>query len=379
MSGSARRPLRILMVAPSFPPYRGGVETHVYEVGRRLASDPRFDVSVLTTDVSESLPQRETILGMSVERVRAWPRDGDLYWSPETYRRARRTDADLVHVQGYHTFVPPLAMLGAWQAGVPYLLTFHSGGHSSVLRHAIRPIQVRLLRPLLRGATRLVAVSRFEEALFGERLAIGRDRIVTIPNGADLPDGSDPGPLEREPGLILSIGRLERYKGHRRVIEAMPSVRAQVPSARLHVVGDGPDAATLAELARSAGLGEGFEIGGVPRAELPPLLRRAQVVALLSEYESHGLAVQEALSLGSRVVINDSSALAEVRALPQVAAVPPNASPARVAEALVAQLAAPYVTSDQVPALPSWDDCAASLAGLYEEVVRGRATSAVPR
>jgi glycosyltransferase involved in cell wall biosynthesis len=358
------------MIAPSFPPYRGGVETHVHEVGRRLASDARFDVSVLTTDLSQSLSPRETIDGMSVARVPAYPREGDLYWSPETYRRVRRTEADLVHVQGYHTFVPPLAMLAARRAGVPYLLTFHSGGHSSTLRHAIRPIQVRLLRPLLRGAVRLVAVSRFESELFGERLSVGRDRIVTIPNGADLPEGSDPGPLDREPGLILSVGRLERYKGHRRVIEAMPEVRRRIPSARLRVVGDGPDAARLTELARSLGVLDGFEIAGVPRRELPPLLRRAQVVALLSEYESHGLAVQEALSLGARVLINDSSALAEVRALSQVAPVAPDASPATVAEALVSQLEAPQVTDDQVPALPSWDDCAASLAGLYEDIIR---------
>lgn len=371
--------MRVLMVAPSFPPHRGGVETHVFEVGRRLAADPRWDVGVLTTDLQQRLPEREVMEGMRVERVPAYPRGGDLYWSPEVRRRLRRADVDVVHVQGYHTLVPPVAMLTARQAGLPYLLTFHSGGHSSRLRQAIRPIQIRMLRPLLRGAARLVAVSRFEADLFADRYGVGRRRIVTIPNGADLPPGSDPGPLPREPGLILSVGRLERYKGHRRVIDALPIVRARVPGVRLRILGDGPDEVELRQRAAERGVEDAVEIGGLPRQELPPLIRRSPVVVLLSEYESHGLAVQEALTLGARVVVNDSSALAEVRDLPQVIAVSPDGPDAMVADAIVRQLVADSVPSEAIPSLPSWDACAASLAAVYEEVIARAGRSSVPR
>ena len=375
MSGSRAsiKAVKVLMVAPSFPPYRGGVETHVFEVGRRLAADAgRWDVRVLTTDLQGRLPEVEHSEGMRIERVPAYPRNADLYWSPEIYRRVRRADADIVHVQGYHTFVPPLAMMAARQAGLPYVLTFHSGGHSSTIRHAIRPIQIRLLRPLLRGAERLIAVSRFEAGLFADRFGIGARRIVTIPNGADLPPGSDPGPLTGTGDRILSIGRLERYKGHRRVIEAMPLIRARRPAAMLRILGDGPDEAILQAIAVQEGVEDSVEIGGVPRAELPPIIRTSPVVVLLSEYESHGLAVQEALTLGARVVVSDSSALAEVRELPQVVAVAPDAPPAVVADAVLRQLEAEDVPLSSVPALPSWDACAESLSAVYERIVAER-------
>ncbi len=362
------RPLRILMVAPSFPPYRGGVETHVHEVGRRLAEDPGFEVDVLTTDLSRELPPVDLVDGMHVTRVPAWPRDGDLYWAPRVASEVGRSGADVIHVQGYHTFVPVLAMLAARRHRRPYVLTFHSGGHSSRVRHAIRPLQIRLLRPLLRGAGALVAVSPFEANLFGRNYGVAERTIVTIPNGADLPAGSDPGTRARTAGLILSVGRLERYKGHARVIEAFRQVKDRFPHARLMILGTGPDEAVLRRTAEAHGVSEAVTIAGLPRHELPPLLREAQVVALLSEYESHGLAVQEALSLAARVVVTDSSALAEVAHLPQVEAVPAKAPPSAVAAAIIRQLEAAPVSGDAVPPLPTWDDCAARLANLYRAV-----------
>ena len=74
--------------------------------------------------------------------------------------------SDLVHIQSYHTLVAPLAMLAARRAKLPYLLTFHGGGHSSQLRNATRGSQLALLRPLLAHAERLVTLAHFEETYF---------------------------------------------------------------------------------------------------------------------------------------------------------------------------------------------------------------------
>jgi glycosyltransferase involved in cell wall biosynthesis len=167
---------RVLMVAHRFPPHTGGVESHVYELARRVAAEPGFQVEVLTTDLDGTLPPREVVDGVRVSRVAAWPRGTDLYVAPEIYRRVRRSRADLVHCQGYHTFVPPLAMSAAHRARIPYLVTLHSGGHSSRWRSALRPIQARALRRLLAGARRLIAVSRFEDRLFEESLDLPPDR-----------------------------------------------------------------------------------------------------------------------------------------------------------------------------------------------------------
>jgi glycosyltransferase involved in cell wall biosynthesis len=358
------------MVAHRYPPYTGGVETHVSELARRVAAEPGFEVEVLTTDLDRALPLREVVEGVTVTRVAAWPRGTDLYLAPEIYRRVRRSSVDLVHCQGYHTFVPPLAMSAARRARIPYLVTLHSGGHSSRLRRALRPIQTRALRRQLAGARRLIAVSRFEGRLFERSLGLAPDRFTIIPNGADvglldaLPD-----PGDREAGLIVSIGRLERYKGHHRVIGALPHVRNRRPEARLLVLGSGPYESSLRRQAAEQGVADQVEIRTAERREVPAILRRAAVVASLSDYESQGVAIHEALALGCRVVVSDTTALAELSGLSQTATVTPQAGAAEIARALLTQLEAPALVATDTPPLPSWDDCARSTLGLYRAVL----------
>jgi glycosyltransferase involved in cell wall biosynthesis len=360
---------RVLMVAHRFPPHTGGVESHVYELARRVAAEPGFQVEVLTTDLDGTLPPREVVDGVRVSRVAAWPRGTDLYVAPEIYRRVRRSRADIVHCQGYHTFVPPLAMSAARRARIPYLVTLHSGGHSSRWRRALRPIQARALRRLLAGARRLIAVSRFEDRLFEESLDLPPDRFAIIPNGADLATEGVSPETARDPDLIVSIGRLERYKGHHRLIEALPLVRARRPGARLLILGSGPYESALRRMAADLGVEPVVEIRTVGRSEVAPTLRRAAVVALLSEYESQGVGIHEALALGCRVLVTDTTALAELGALPQAATVPLDAAAEDVAAALLDQLAAPPVSAAGAPPLPSWDDCARQTLALYRAVL----------
>jgi len=358
--------MRLLMVTPRFFPLTGGVETHVFEVGRRLAA-AGDEVTVLTTDRTGALPRTDALDGIAIRRVRAWPRGADLYLAPELGPAIARSGADVVHVQSYHSLVAPVALAGALGARMPTVVTFHSGGHSSRWRERIRARQTAALGPLLRRAARLVAVSRFEADVFAARLGVPPGRIDVVPNGADLPD---PGrPVAVEPGLVVSMGRLERYKGHHRVIAALPALRARVPEARLRIVGSGPYEGELRALAARLGVADRVEIAPVPaadRAGMAALLGSAGVVTLLSEYESHGLAAVEAASTGRPVLVAGSSALQELADAGIATAVPPDAPPDAVAAALEAQLRRPALPVRVT--LPTWDGCAARLSSIYREL-----------
>ena len=65
-----------------------------------------------------------------------------------------------MHVQGFHTLVAPMAMFAALSAGLPYVVSLHTGGHSSPLRNAVRPFQARLLIPFIRRAGAVICGSR---------------------------------------------------------------------------------------------------------------------------------------------------------------------------------------------------------------------------
>jgi len=368
--------MRILMVAARCYPFMGGTETHIQEVGPRLVARGHA-VDVLTTDPSGELPVEEEVCGMRVQRVPAWPRELDLYVAPGIYTAIRRGAWDLVHFQGYSSFVAPIGLLAVVRGHLPFVLTFHSGGHSSRLRNAVRSTQHTLLRPLVARAARLIGVSEFEADFFSSRMGVPRERFVVIPNGAAMPAPS-PG-VKVDPHLIVSGGRLERYKGHHRAIAALPELIRRVPDVRLHIVGTGPYEGELRRLVSTLGLEKRVTIAGIPgseRQKMADLLASAALFVLFSEYEAHPVAVMEALSLRRPVLVSDTSGLRELAANGLCRAISCNAGPGELAAAMAEELAAHREVPDL--ALPDWDACAQALNDVYRDVLSNRSAVRLP-
>jgi glycogen synthase len=367
------------MATPRYPPQIGGVERYVDVLSRRLV-DRGLSVTVLTTDLTRTLPRQERVDGVEIVRVPAWPRGRDYYFAPDVYRIVRRGTWDIVHVQSYHTLVAPLAMFAAGQAHTPYLLTFHGGGHSSWLRSRLRRSQWTLLRPLLARADRLVALARFEIDLYGGALDLPRDGFELIPTGIDLPtDIGAPRSGNRSDALIASVGRLERYKGHHRLIEALPEIIRCRPDARVWIAGTGPYEQTLKRMAQELGVAERVEIRAVPAEDklaMATELSRVALLVLFSDYETLPIAVLEALALRRPVLVTKSSGLDELAAAGLVRGVPQDSGPHEIAAAVVEELRHPFVPAPVD--LPTWEDCAARHHELYLSIVEaaeGRVTS----
>ncbi len=360
-------PLRVAMVSSRYLPYLGGVETHVNEIARRIAARG-LDLTVLTTDLTGKLPPVEHDGPLTVRRYAAWPSWADLYVSPTLVRQIGRGGYDLVHVQGVNNFLPPLALAAAQRSGIPTVATFHTGGHSSRVRTMVRRAQWQALRPLLRRTKGLVAVCHFEVEIFARRLGLEPQKIRLIRNGAEpLPVGDSVPEVSGSP-LVCSVARLERYKGHHRLIAAMPALLDLTPDAHLAVIGRGSFEHQLRRQAARLQVEHAVTFTSFETAQreaLGALLRSCDVFALMSDYEANPVAVMEALALGRKVVVADTSGLSELASEGLATAVLPNASP-RVLAGVLAQVAA---RPDPVaPDLPTWDDCADQLLGLYEEI-----------
>ncbi|HEX3173624.1 MAG TPA: glycosyltransferase family 4 protein [Solirubrobacterales bacterium] len=366
--------LRVLMVTPRSPLGQGGSERHVMEVSRRLAAQG-VEVEVLCADSPDAGLTEELRDGVPIRSVRRYPANRDYYLAPRLWPEMARDRWDVVHVQSYHTLVAPLAMLRALTLRVPYVVTFHSGGHSSRLRHGLRGGQRRALRPLFARAARLIAIAQFELELYSRELRLPRDRFALIPNGSDIA-AAEPatGASAAAAGgssetVLASIGRLERYKGHQGAIEALPHLLARRPDARLLIVGTGPYEEELRRRAAQLGVAERVEFTSLPaedRAGMARLLQRTSLVVLLSEYETHPLTALEAAAAGRPLVVVDRAGLGEVARDGLARAVPAGAAPAAVAAAIAEELKSP--STSRTPRLASWDECAAALLALYESV-----------
>lgn len=354
------------MISTRSQPEIGGIESHVVEVAARVAA-LGYDLEVLTTDRSGRLPKAERMDGYVVRRFRAYPAGRDWYFSPGLFWAALRTKYDVVHVQGIHTLVPPLAMIAAILRRTPFLLTFHTGGNSSAFREKARRTQFRILSPLLRRAARLVGVSLYEARRFEEILGLPAGAITVIRNGGSLPPVR--GEVTPEPGLVVSVGRLERYKGHHRAIEALPYLVKVRPDARLEILGEGPYEAELLALADQLGVRDRVTIRFIPppdRALMGEILAGVGAMVLLSDYEAHPVVVMEALTAGRPAVVSRTSGLTELEELGWVVGVDQHASAEETARAIERQLDDP-ILPDRAD-LPTWETCVAGVTDTYDTI-----------
>lgn len=141
---------------------------------------------------------------------------------------------------------------------------------------------------------------------------------VIIPHGIDL-DSFATLPargkfraayLDRFEGpLVLYLGRLNAKKGLDVLVQAMQRVRAQLPTARLAIVGAGdpPEfAAQVASWVRETGLSDAVVMPGLLMGDAKlDALADADVVALPSQQENFSFAMFEALAARVPVVISD--------------------------------------------------------------------------
>jgi len=224
---------------------------------------------------------------------------------------------------------------------------------------------------MLKQADSLIAVSQFEAAQLATQAHLGATPIKVIRNGGTLP-ALPPG-TQAVPGRIVSPGRLERYKGHHRVIEALPHVLRGVPEAHLVILGRGSYEAELRSLAERLNVADRVTIGHVEPADrtgMAVTLGQASVVAAFSDYEAHPVAVMEALSVGRPVVGYASSGIGELVTEGLVAGVTPGTPAAEAAGQLLQAMTRP--SSRTLPEMPTWDTAAGQIAMVYRNVLHSR-------
>jgi glycosyltransferase involved in cell wall biosynthesis len=375
----------------------GGQNVHVAALAAALAS--RGDrVTVYTRRDGPDLPERQhTADGYDVVHVPAGParpigKDGLLRYMPAFGQYLSRcwvqAAPDVVHA---HFWMSGLAAMQAAQPlAVPVVQTFHALGSVKQRHqgsHDSSPVE-RLEREewLARTVTRVVATCTDEVA---ELVRMGADlrRLSVVPCGVDLA-AFRPGARRSPTRRVVSVGRLVPRKGYDLVIEAV----ARLPTVELVIAGGGPandtetdtERTRLLAVAEQLGVGDRVRlVGQVARADMPALLRSADVVVCAPWYEPFGIVPLEAMACGVPVVATsvggfldtvvdrvtgilvppkDSAALAA--ALAQLMDDPPLAR--RLGEAGRRRAEQRY----------SWDTVAADTARVYRQVLQQQESKA---
>ncbi|MFQ5407497.1 MAG: glycosyltransferase family 4 protein [Anaerolineales bacterium] len=126
------------------------------------------------------------------------------------------------------------------------------------------------------------------------------ERVVRLPFGVDLQRFRPAaGEVEIIGAQLLNVGALTTVKNQRGLVEAMPIILRQFPSAQLTLAGDGPLRAALAGRVHELGLDDHVVLAGrVPHLDMPALFRSHDLLVQTSHLETQGMALLEAAACG---------------------------------------------------------------------------------
>lgn len=398
-----------LLITETFPPRTGGSGRWFWEIYRRqpidqfviaAGLDPQQDSFDRSQKVRVTrMPLSFTDLGMF--SLAGWKG----YWNAlrNLMQLAREQGIDQVHAgrclpEGW------LAWLLKQRHGIPYICYVHGEEVKLPVGNETHGVmssrQLRFItRNVMNEASFLIANSRNSERILLEEWDIPPERIRLLHPGADC-ERFVPAPrnaaVRQKLGwgdrpVVLTVGRLQKRKGHDQLIRALPKIREQVPDVLYAIVGMGDEKPALERLAAELQLGDHVIFHGELDDEaMLSCYQQCDLFVLPnrqvgSDIEGFGMVLVEAQACGKAVIAGASGGTAETMHIPDTGAVVPCDEPGPLASLVTKWLLDPALRERVGRAGRTWAatnfDWAAlsqQAAGLFQTAPRRIAKIARP-
>lgn len=208
---------------------------------------------------------------------------------------------DILHF--HEPWVPILGRQILSRSSSVNIATFHAKLPETMMTKTIEKVITPYTKSILKYIDAFTAVSPAGAEYVG---TLTKKTIKIITNGIDIDKYK--GKKYKPSNTILYIGRLERRKGVKYLLEAFRLLKLRDPSARLVIVGDGPEREKLESIIGERQIDDVIFTGFVTDAEKRRLLSQARVFCSPALFgESFGIVLLEAMASGTPIVAGDNS------------------------------------------------------------------------
>jgi len=299
--------MKIAQVCPRYYPNIGGIETHVQEISERLAK--KFDVEVITADLTYGGTYEEEINQVKIRRFHSVSPGDAYFFSPQIWWYLKNKDFDIIHAHNYHAF--PALFASLTKKGTFVFSPYYHGKGSTFFRDFLNMPYKLIGSKIFKIADRIISVSEFEKELIKKNFSCLDDsKIIVIPSGVNIEKIKTAQPFDFDGKLILYIGRLDQYKNIDLVVRAMK----YLPDFKFYIIGkSGNYKQELLTLIKKMHMVERVKIlDTVPNEEKYRWLKTCSLFINLSDIESFGITILEALCAGKSIIVNDAGGLGEL-------------------------------------------------------------------
>jgi glycosyltransferase involved in cell wall biosynthesis len=333
------KPLNILQLVASS---HGGAATHVRDLALGLPQNRYCSTVALPLDGGNVSPQDFTTAG--TEFVPLNIASGFAWREILRLRRLLQTENfHLLHAHGARAALYGRLAVAALHPRPLVVFSVH-GFATPFHPFARRMLYLGLERALQHFTDLTVCVAQAEAELFLSFGLTTPNKITTIPYGIDVTrfanSPTDWTQLQEALDLgqgpvILTVCRLNVPRDFVSLLNAFARVLTEFPSARLLIVGDGPQRGEVEILIRQLKLSHAVHLTGI-RDDIPALMALADVYVLTSYgWEGYPISTLEAQAAGIPVVVTDAGGSREAVLHERTGLVVPKSQPALAAEALL--------------------------------------------
>jgi glycosyltransferase involved in cell wall biosynthesis len=318
-------PMKILQIVPSVSLVYGGPSQMVLGLASALAR-AGAEVTLITTDANGDIDQDP--LDVPLETPIAQDGYEIIYFRCAPFRRYKFStkllmwlakhahEYDVAHIHALFSPISSMAATVARQQGLPYVLRPLGTLDPADLRKKaqLKQLYANILeKPNLANAA-AVHFTTQQEATVSERFGVETNDWV-FPLGVVLPDAAGPSPREAlgiapDRPVILFMSRIDPKKGFDLLIPALEQMIAAGQEFDFVLAGGNPQDPGYVEkihqqIRNSALAARSHLVGFVTGRAKTAWLETADVFVLPSYYENFGIAVAEAMTVATPVVISD--------------------------------------------------------------------------
>lgn len=298
--------MRIGLVCPYNITKGGGVQEGVLAIQHELAERGHMAkiITFLPKDTDPADWPQVHFIGSGADIRSPFATTAQVSMKIKTEEIENLLESEQFDVLHFHEpWVPMLSRQLLSRSNTVNIGTFHARLPDTLMSKTVETVITPYTKPLIRYLDVITAVS---DAAAEYVTTLTNHQINIVPNGINLKKYK----LTRKKSdvpQILYIGRLEKRKGVRYLLDAFAQVQQSLPDARLIIAGDGPDREKLQRYAKTLGLKHVEFLGYIDESKKLELLASADVFCSPALYgESFGIVLLEAMAAGIPIVAGDN-------------------------------------------------------------------------
>lgn len=361
----------VLMIGPFPPPY-GGIATVIKSLSQQEVLQNRFNLSVYQIGRRDSSTPFISQFRIDLIRLIRFP----------FIKEFKSSEIVHIHTASYWSFL----------RSIPYVILSKSISRSKVVLHIhgarfhlfyedSNVFFKRIIRKILNMSDAIIVTSASWIDVVNTILGGGRKPLYAIPNGFEA-RVFFPRPIEEcreELGLpmnrkiLVAIGHLEDYKGHKYLIDAIKLLGSGKKDIAVYIIGKGSLKASLSQQIRENKLDDYITLAGgdKPDDEIPLWMNACDIFVLPSLDEGNPTVMFEALGCSKPFVGTKVGGIPDIIVSDKYGLLAEPANPQDLAEKIKIALEMEWDNKEisRYASQFTWEDISRKIVTIYESTI----------